>query len=101
MPIEREREEWLQDCPQFIGDPKPGRGPIVGRPLPASFLEFLFAHTSHAPDTVTLVIGGTDGSDGTARVDLRGPACFRHKRVLGQLPSRVVVHTSRLLVSWP
>ncbi len=58
MRIEREREQRLQDCPQFIGDPKPGRGPIIGRPLPASFLEFLFAHTSHAQDTVTLVIEG-------------------------------------------
>jgi len=48
----------------------------------------------------TLMSGGADVSDDAVKVDLRRPACFRHKRVLGQLSSYDGVYISRLLVGF-
>jgi hypothetical protein len=48
MRIDVDGQEWLQHGPQFIGDAKPGGGPVIRRALPFSFLAFLFAHTSYS-----------------------------------------------------
>jgi len=37
----------LENCPQFIGNAKSGRRPVIRRSLPFSFLGFLFSHTSY------------------------------------------------------
>src|SRR5260370_11992517 len=47
MGVDRDWKPWLQDCPQFIGNPKCCRRPVIWRPLTTSFLRFFFTHTSY------------------------------------------------------
>jgi len=47
MGIHLHRQQWLEHCPQFIGNSKSRRRPIIRYSLPFSFLGFLFAHTPY------------------------------------------------------
>jgi len=44
--IDMHGQQWLEHCPQFIGNAKSCRRPVIRRSLPFSFLCFLLSHTS-------------------------------------------------------
>jgi hypothetical protein len=47
MRIDMHGQQRLEDCPQFIGNAKSRRRPVIRRSPPFSFLGFLFFHPSY------------------------------------------------------